>query len=313
MTGHKENFSEFPIEHAYRHKMAPSHRESLAHMMMFPEHQIAGYIYPAVMGNGEITVRAHVFGPGLAEPIREEFHGVIPDDMGFDNLKFGPMTMAVTDPYKTVDLVWEGERIKISGRFEATHPAYAFSMHAKGNPAYYGDDRTEQHGYFVADVELDGKKFHHSGHMVRDHSWGPRIWGLNQHYKWIHATTAESSIHFFEMQSFGRTEIRGFLFRDGVMRHLANVEYDFTFDSEMIHKDFRMTVTDTDNRVSYVEYKLFAGVKLDLDPQNYINTFGSTVVFDGKPGMGWCEFSWNKDYFNFAKTYVEQFGVRDLA
>jgi hypothetical protein len=303
-----QDFSAFPAEHAYRHKMAPDGRESLAHMLMFPEQGIAGFIYPAVMGTGEIKVRACLFGPGLPAPVSEEAEGMIPADMGFDDLRFGPLTMAVTQPFKQVDLSWQGERIKFTGQFEATHPAYPFSMHPKGNPPYFGDDRTEQHGLLTAEVEVDGKKFSHQGPLIRDHSWGPRIWGLNQHYKWIHATTGESSIHFFEMQSFGRTGLRGFLFRDGVMRHIAAVDYDFSFDDQMIQKRFHMKVTDTDGRVSQVDYEIFASIQLALDPKNYINTAGATILFDGKPGMGWCEFSWNKDYFDFAKSFVGQFG-----
>ena len=303
-----QNFAEFPIENAYRHKMAPESRESLAHMLMFPEQGIAGFIYPAVMGTGEIKVRACLFGPGLPAPVSEVAEGFIPETMGFDDLRFGPLTMAVKEPYKRVDLSWKGERIQFEGRFEATHPAYPFSMHPKGNPAYFGDNRTEQHGRLTAQVEVDGKSFSHQGHLIRDHSWGPRIWGLNQHYKWIHATTGDSSIHFFEMQSFGRTELRGFLFRDGVMRHLAAVDYDFTYDDKMIQKTFQMKVTDTDGRVSRVDYTIFASIQLELDPKNYINTAGATILFDGVPGMGWCEFSWNKDYFDFAKTFATRFG-----
>lgn len=308
MADLQQNFTEFPVEHAYRHKMAPNSRESLAHMLMFPEHGIAGFIYPAVLGTGAIKVRACLFGPGLPAPVSEEREGTIPDDMGFDNLNFGPLSMAVKEPFKTVDLAWNGDRIKFTGRFEATHPAYPFSMHPKGNPPYFGDNRTEQHGRLTASVEVDGKAFSHEGRLIRDHSWGPRIWGLNQHYKWIHATTGDSSLHLFEMHSFGRTEIRGFLFRDGIMRHIATVDYDFVYDSQMIQKTFRLTVTDTDNRVSHVDYEIFASIQLDMDPKNYINTAGATIVFDGAPGMGWCEFSWNKDYFDFAKTFVSEFG-----
>jgi hypothetical protein len=49
-------------------------------------------------------------------------------------------------------------------------------------------------------------------------------------------------------------------------------------------------------------------VQVDLDPKTYINTAGATILFDGVPGMGWCEFSWNKDYFDFAKGFVCPFG-----
>ena len=65
MSELNQDFLAFPIEHAYRHKMVPDGRESLAYMMMFPEQGIAGFIYPAVLGTGEIKVRASMFGPGL--------------------------------------------------------------------------------------------------------------------------------------------------------------------------------------------------------------------------------------------------------
>ena len=65
MSELNQDFLAFPIEHAYRHKMVPDGRESLAHMLMFPEQGIAGFIYPAILGTGETKVRACMFGPGL--------------------------------------------------------------------------------------------------------------------------------------------------------------------------------------------------------------------------------------------------------
>ena len=301
-------FSEFPVEHAYRHKLTPEGRESLAHILLFPEHQIAGFIYPSMLGTGEAKAIACFFGPDYPEQIVEVVEGPIADDMNFDNWRLGPLHMEVAEPYKRVNLDWSGDRIKFKGSFVATHPAYPFSTHPKGNPPYFGDNRTEQHGRLVADVELDGFKFHHEGLLIRDHSWGPRVWGLNQHYKWIHATTGESSMHFFEMQAFGRTELRGFLFKDGVMRHLASVDYDFVYDDDMLQKTFQVTVTDTDGRTSFIDYRVFGILQSSHDPKTCINTGCATIAFDGVPGVGVCEFSWNKDYFDFARGYVSRFG-----
>jgi hypothetical protein len=303
-----KQFSEFPVEHAYRHKLSPEGRESLAHILLFPEQQIAGFIYPSVLGTGIAKAQACFFGPRFPEQVWDIAEGPVPDDMNFDDWRQGPLHMQVVEPYKRVDLEWGGERIKFKGQFTATHPAYPFSTHPKGNPPYFGENRTEQHGRLVADVEIDGNKFHHEGFLVRDHSWGPRVWGLNQHYKWIHATTGDSSIHFFEMQGFGRTELRGFLFKDGIMRHLDHVEYDFVYGDEMLQETFQMKVTDTDGRTSSVDYKIFAMIQSSHDPKTLINTGCSTIMFDGVPGVGVCEFSWNKDYFDFAKTYVGKFG-----
>jgi hypothetical protein len=134
------------------------------------------------------------------------------------------------------------------------------------------------------------------------------VWGLNQHYKWIHATTGDSSMHFFEMQAFGRTELRGFLFKDGEMRHLTRVDYDFAYDAAMLQKTFDVTVTDTDGRRSRIAFTMFGMLTSSHDPKTLINTGCATLEFDGYPGVGVCEFAWNKNYFDFAKTLVSKYG-----
>jgi hypothetical protein len=303
-----QQFSGFPVEHAHRHQLSPEGRESLAHIFLLPEHNIAGFFYPTVLGTGIGKSTACFFGPDFPEQIVEVVEGPMPAEMNFDDWRQGPLRMQVVQPYQQVKLAWAGERIKIDATFTATHPPYPFSTHPRGNPPYFGDNRTEQHGRVIADIELDGRKIHHEGLMVRDHSWGPRVWGLNQHYKWVHATTGDSSMHFFEMQAFGRTELRGFLFKNGVMRHIDRVDYDFDYGPDMLQDTFRVTVTDTEGRKSYIEYKMFGVLRSSHDPKTCINTGCATLEFDGFPGVGVCEFAWNKDYFDFAKDYVSRFG-----
>lgn len=165
-----QSFADFPKEHAFRHPMKSGGRESLAHMLMFPEHGIAGFIYPTVLADGHAKGRATLFGPGLKEPIHEQIDKEVAASLNFDN--------------------WTS--------------------------------------------------------------------GLNQHYKWFHATTERCSIHFFEMLSFGRRQLRGFLHQDGVMRHLTDV----TYDDQMMQKTFKATVTDTDGRKVLVDCKTFASIQL---------------------------------------------------
>ena len=308
MSNLTEQCVTFPAEHALRHALGPDGRESLAHMLIMPEHGIVGFIYPSIRANGDGKGRASLFGPGLEQPVHEEFEEKVSPDMGFDDLRMSQLGMAVREPHKTVDLEWHGPRFQFKGRYEALHPPYAFSLHPLGNPPYYGDDRTEQHGRLVADFEIDGRSYHHEGFLIRDHSWGPRVWGLNQHYKWFHATSGTTSIHVFEMLSFGRRQLRGFLWRDGVMGHVAAFDYDFQLDADMMHKTFDATVTDTEGRVAKVRSKALGNIQLDYDPMIWLNEAGLTLDIDGEEGVGWCEFCWNKNYHAFAKQYVTRFG-----
>ena len=303
------DFATFPDHHAFKHKLAPDGREALAHMLIIPEQGIAGFIYPSLHASGPGKARFKLFGPGLESPIEEEIEAEYPASMDFNDWTLGPLHMAVREPHKRIDLSWNGDRLQFEGQYEALHPPYAFSSHPEGVPAYYGDDRTEQHGRLSASVCIDGRSFKHDGFLVYDHSWGPRVWGLNQHYKWVHLVTANTSVHFFEMQSFGRVHIRGFLWKDGVMRHLAHVSYDIAYDETMWQKQFDVRATDTDGRFVTVNCKTFAKTQLDWTPGVYLNEAAVTLEMDGQSGVGWVEFCWNRDYFDFAKQHVVRFGA----
>lgn len=308
MTRKLETLPPVPDVHAFRHAMKPGGRESLAHMLMFPEHGIAGFIYPAVLADGSAKAKMTLFGAGLSAPIHEQFDEVVSDTMNFDDWRSGPLRMAVTQPHQRVELEWNGERIRFKGAFEALHPPYLFSSNPAGNPPYYGDDRTEQHGRLTAELEVEGRTLALSGYLIRDHSWGPRIWGLNQHYKWFHAATEHCSVHFFEMLSFGRRQLRGFVYKEGVIQHLTEADYDFTYNDQMMQQTFRAEVGDAAGRKVVITCEAFANIQLEYDPMVYLNEAPVTVEIDGQPGAGWCEFCFNRNYFDFARQHVTQYG-----
>jgi len=297
----------FDESQAFRHSLKDDGREALAHMVMLPEHGIAGFIYPSLRGGGTAKVRTTWFGPGLGKEIHEELEGPAPD-CDFDDWRFGPLRMSVVEPHRLVELGWSGDRVRFEGVYEAAYPVYAFSSQPTGMPAHYGDNRTEQHGRIVGKLTIDGKSYDVDSWLVRDHSWGPRVWGLNQHYKWFHAVTDVSSIHFFEMQSFGRRSLQGYLAKNGVMNHISDVSCQYSFDDSMMHQTIVATVTDRSGRTVVADCKSFANILLDFDPVTYLCEAATTVEIDGVAGQGWCEFCWNKDYYHFARQYVAKYG-----
>jgi hypothetical protein len=299
---------EFPVEHAFRHRLRPDGRESLAHMLVMPEHGLAGFIYPTMRATGNAKGRACLFGPSLSEPVAEDVEEPVSDDLDFDRWQVGPLSMAVQRPHEQVELRWKGRDIDFEGHYEALHPPYAFSLHPRGNPPYYGDDRTEQHGRLEAVLSVDGRTLRHDGFLIRDHSWGPRIWGINQHHKWLHGVTGSCSVHLFEMQSYGRVLIHGYVFKDGVMAHVAHADYEISYDDSMMQREVRAEIVDSEDRRTSLTATTFAGIQLTWDPRVYLNEAGIEVDIDGDSGTGWVEFCWNRDYFDFAKQHVTRYG-----
>lgn len=82
---------------------------------------------------------------------------------------------------------------------------------------------------------------------------------MNYHYKWFHATSAEAGIHFFKMEYLGRHLICGYVFQDGHISQITDVNViDFELDADMIHKNIEARVTDLAGRTTHIVGTHFA-------------------------------------------------------
>jgi hypothetical protein len=295
-------------EHDNRHQLPqlPHYREAAVFMLELPEAGIAGFIYPWVSAEGMASAAICIFGPGVENgPIQERFEEVaVPSSMDFHDWQVRGLHMRLNEPHNSVDVSFKGERVKISYRFDALHPVFAFSSSRTGCPVYFADERTEQHGRITGVLEIDGKAYPFDTLGQRDHSWGRRIWGVNQHYKWFHATTPNSAVHFFEMQSFGKPKLIGYVVRDGIMAQVEGVDYDYSFDEAMHHTAMTATVRDSEGRDTTVGSKGFAYYQFQADPMVVLNETATTVQIGGDSGVGWIEFCWNRNYLEFAREHV---------
>jgi len=131
-------------------------------------------------------------------------------------------------------------------------------------------------------------------------------------------------LHFFEMQSFGKTHLQGFLNKDGLMSQIKDVDYDFALDDNLTLKSMDITVTDMENRTATAKCTVYAHVtatdlenhaktandeadgnySFDKDQLIELNEAAMKVTIEGKEGVGWAEFSWNRNYFLYAREYA---------
>lgn len=107
------------------------------------------------------------------------------------------------------------------------------------------------------------------------------------------------------MDSFGRKQVRGYLYRDGRLANILSVDCDVEYDDQMLHRRLRATVVDTEGRTARVDAVTFASVSMEFDPMVYNSEAAVTVDIDGDVGTGWAEFfCWNRSYLNYARQYV---------
>ena len=106
----------------------------------------------------------------------------VPEGQGFDDFRVGG-THLRHQPNPAIAELTFSSIANVEYRFEAPHPAYAYSSHPESSPKFIADDRLEQSGRIRGEISIRCReriRFDGMGH--RDHSWGARHWGIAQHW-----------------------------------------------------------------------------------------------------------------------------------
>jgi hypothetical protein len=139
--------------------------------------------------------------------------------------------------------------------------------------------------------------FHATSH--RDHSWGTRDWLAMQHYEWFVGQVGNDvAVHFWHLQALGQTEIRGFVYKNGLMAAVADVDVEVEFDKEYWQQRYTAKIVDEEGRVTEVSTQVFAHYTLVPDPSIHLRESGGRATIDGKQGVGWMEVGWPKAYLD---------------
>jgi hypothetical protein len=283
-----------------RHRLRdlPLERESVPYVLTLPEHRICAFIYTWVNKDnlaGSIFV---AYGPGVGEqPIVEAIDNVpMPAGADFDDWKVGCVHIRQDLKLQQAQIRVDSPRATLEARFEALHPAYAYGFHAEGCPDYAATNRLEQAGRMVGSLGIGGKSFAFDTTGARDHSWGTRDWQTPQHWKWLHAQGGGTCVHFWQISARGRTDLRGYLHRDGRMAEIETVEVDFEVDEQYRQRRISARVLDREGRSCTVRGEFFAHFPLLPGPHTTLIEGGLECRIDEAPGSGWVEFMWPTPY-----------------
>lgn len=285
--------------HDGRHQLEdkPFERESMPYIVSLPEHGIATCFYTWVTKDHKAGALFVVTGPGVGEPIMEAVDDIdVGPSANFDDWTVGPVHIEHALDLKNARLVGTGERIALDATFEAIHPAYAYGTDPRGCPPFAATDRLEQSGRVRGTLTVDGIPHEFDTAGARDHSWGTRDWDYAQHWKWTHAQTQDTAIHFWQIFVAGTVELRGYLVRDGETSEVRDLDVDFTLDDQARQQTIAATVTDALGRTASVRGEYFAWFHLPPVPTCTLVEGGMRCEIDGVPGSGWSEFMWTTSY-----------------
>lgn len=301
--------------HHSRHQLTPDplSRESLAYMFQLPGEGIAGYLYVWVDGASVAGSALFMYGPGIGdEPVDILVTNVeVPREATFDDFRVGGLHLQHGADPETATLTFEGPDIDVIYHFDATHPSYLYSSHPEGSPAFIADDRLEQSGHIKGVIRLKGREVQFDGMGHRDHSWGTRHWGIAQHWKWCETQAGpDLAVHFMEIQAMGRTMVRGYVWKDGKMAEIEDLDVSFEHDDNFWHTSAVVVATDELNRVTTMRGTVFARYKMEPHPKSSNHEGSLRLTIDGIEGVGHLEMQWQKDYLDYLQ---EQNYMRERA
>lgn len=294
--------------HDARHHLAgaPDARESLAFVLPLPAEELGVIIYSWVTGEGKAGSLLAVFGPGLdGDPIVEVVDGIeVPPGMGFDDWCVGAMRIQHGEPLWSAGVHFAGERLELEYHFEGIHPAYAYGGHADGCPWYLADDRFEQSGTARGVLRVDGRAIPFDTTTHRDHSWGTRNWGAPLHWKWVLAQAGpEVGVHFIAAEALGRTELRGYVHKDGLTAEVIAVEdEDFVLGPDLMQRRYSADLLDDAGRTTTLTLVARAAFPFLVSPVLTLNEVSMEATVDGQPGVGHIEMAWPKEYVERARA-----------
>lgn len=293
--------------HDGRHQLRdlPLERESIPYVISLPEHGIATFVYTWVTKDNVAGCAFLAYGPGIGpQPIMEMVDGVdVGTQKNFDDWQVGPLHLQQDLKLSRAKLTARGKRVELDASFEAAHPAYAYGFHRDGCPDWAATNRLEQAGRIQGTLKIDGKAYAIDTTCARDHSWGTRNWDTPQHWKWLHAQAGpDTCVHFWKIEARGRTELRGYVFRDGVMAEMDAVDVDWQNDAQYRHTHIDATLRDSAGRSTRVKGEYFAHFPMPPVPTCTLMEGAMRCEIDGKPGVGWTEVMWPTAYLEFLRN-----------
>lgn len=226
----------------------------------------------------------------------------VPNEMDFDDWRVAGLHLRQREALQSADLTFEGQRPSIECHFEAMHSAYAYSAHADGCPPWVADDRFEQSGRVRGVLRIGERRipFDTTGH--RDHSWGVRDWEATQHWKFLQAQAGpDLGVHFFQIQAYGRTELRGYIYKDGRTTENTGLTVSFEHDGGLRHHSVNALICDAAGRLVEIKGDVVAFFPFQVSPLRTLNEAGITVEIDGVPGAGWFQMSWPTAYLEHVR------------
>lgn len=284
-------------------------RDSLFWETIMPDEQLGLQIYLYLTDRGRTGYNVSLWGPDR-EPVALKLEGgTVGADVDLDDFAF--RGLHVTQPVlrRTARVTYDSPDLRISYDFEGIHDAFSYHANPDGIPEWFAQNRLEQSGRVSGFVEIGEPGSpelrrvewdRRMGH--RDHSWGPRDWGVPQHWKWFVAYTESGrAVNGWLWIARGEWGFAGYVAGDGATTAISHIEQRATYDDDMTQRRLEATVVDVTGRRTEVVFDRYGLIKLPTNDKMATEIWESAchATIDGEPGAGQWETHWSRPYLDY--------------
>ncbi|WP_146175294.1 DUF7064 domain-containing protein [Paraconexibacter algicola] len=278
---------------------APHVRESYFFVLPLPSEGIAAMVYAWRTGaTGQFGRLVAIGGEDIGAPqVFDIVDGVdlVGDDL--DDCEIAGLHIRHPEPLRRASLSFSSDAVTLDVTVEGLHRPVSWHENPDGCPAWAATDRYEQSVRTSGTLRVDGREIAIDGIGHRDHSWGPREWGVIQHWKWMNAATPDGSVslHAWESSALGARHRLGYVNRGGEIAVITDLRVESSLDDALVHRSLTATILDETGRETVFTAAYRAGVALPFSGLLlYENAMDATI--DGAPAIAHVEHGWPQPY-----------------
>lgn len=198
-------------------------------------------------------------------------------------MKAGGLEIKVVEPFKRLDVTYEGKVLTMTTPRDMADPAAAFKKHPRVpakvdlqyrgvSPMFGGETVNEDGSPLELDSEKSFARAHYEQHMaaegtitvgertwnikgygLRDKSWGPRYWQAIHWYRWLPIAFGEDFGMMVSIIGDGEGNVRrsGMVLEDGEYHMITDAKIETTWDDDFYQTGLKATIK-TDHGKDYV-------------------------------------------------------------
>lgn len=264
---------------------------------------LVGYTW--VDAHGVAGAAGIAFGSAFGAPVFHRVDGIpVGWSADFSSWSAGPITVRHEGAERAAQITYVSDDLTLDFAFTPMGEPYAYSSHPDPFPRYFADERLEQGGEVRGTATVAGLELSLDGCFGhRDHSWGARDWGSTLHYKWLNFLADGASVHVMDVQGIGRSDVRGYVFKDGVTSEIVRARFTYDLDAAMVHRDLLVEMEDAAGRTTRAAMQEPGDdFEYPIDPRlTLIDVIGRATIDDGD-AVAYVEMAWPPEYLEHGKA-----------